>query len=387
MAYETIIHSIFISHIKYIFLGCNLSPLLFSIFIRDLGEELKGSGLGIEIPGLKVASIFFADDIALIGRSSSELKVLMNICRRYFDRHKLELSETKSKIISHEAQPGEATFTDYGQDLTLEQVVSFKYLGIPVSTAPYCLYNEFNASVQRKAKSYMYSVMSLVKTGPDRSDLAHTLWTSCALPAILYGAEVMPLSKGTLKEVERCQNKVGKFILGIPQSSANITVNIDAGLRPVWSVVAERVLGYASKLMKNPACSWTRVAMSSNISDGYRSPYTKYLMHWQTRCGSSLLSPKLIKKTVTRTAIIATLNEHRKFSSLVALNPPSYVGGQKWFSPKPWITDSIYSKIFSMFRCMNAGLGNRGPCKDGNFYKLCPLCSKQNEVAVNNEVM
>ena len=89
---------------KYVCLGCNLSPLLFSIFLRDLGEELKGFGLGLEIPGLKVASIFFADDIALIGRSSSELKVLMNICRRYFDRHKLELSETKSKIISHEAQ-------------------------------------------------------------------------------------------------------------------------------------------------------------------------------------------------------------------------------------------------------------------------------------------
>ena len=185
-------------------LGCNLSPLLFSIFISDLGKELTDSGLGIELLGLKVATIFFADDIVLIGRTPAELNSLMNICRRYFDRHRLELSVSKSKIISHESQHGEVTFTDCGQDLTLEQVISFKYLGIPVSTTPYCLFKEFNAGVKRKAKSYMYSVMSLVKSGRDRSELAFTLWTSCALPAILYGSEVMPLTKGTLTEIERC---------------------------------------------------------------------------------------------------------------------------------------------------------------------------------------
>ena len=72
-------------------------------------------------------------------------------------------------------------------------------------------------------------VMSLVKTGPDRAELAYTLWTCCGLTAILYGAEVMPLTQATITEVDRCQAQVGKFMLQLPRSSASVAANIDAG--------------------------------------------------------------------------------------------------------------------------------------------------------------
>ena len=79
----------------------------------------------------------------------------------------------------------------------------------------------------------MSSVLSFVKTGPDRSELAYTLWTRCALPSILYGSEVIPLTVSTISEVERCQAAVGKFILQIPRRSSNVSIRIDAGLKPV----------------------------------------------------------------------------------------------------------------------------------------------------------
>ena len=57
-----------------------------------------------------------------------------------------------------------------------------------------------------------------------------------------------------------------------------------------------------------------------------------------------------------------------------------------WFRPKPWVSDSGISRIISSFRICNSGLGNRGPAKNGMFYKLCPLCSKIGIMALNNEV-
>ena len=86
--------------------------------------------------------------------------------------------------------------------------------------------------MKRKALSYLASVLSMAKTGPDRSEMAYMAWTRIAVPAILYGAEVIPLIQDTINTIERCQNQVAKFMLQIPQSSSNVSVCIDAGLQP-----------------------------------------------------------------------------------------------------------------------------------------------------------
>ena len=59
----------------------------------------------------------------------------------------------------------------------------------------------------------------------------------------------------------------------------------------------------------------------------------------------------------------------------------------KWFRHKAWVNDSGFSKIIAEFRACNCALGNRGPTKDGQFFKLCPLCSKKGVIALNNEVI
>ena len=67
--------------------GCNLSPLLFSLFINNLGLELNSSGLGIDLCSQNVSSIFFADDIVLIGSSRAALDQLMLKTRTFFHSH------------------------------------------------------------------------------------------------------------------------------------------------------------------------------------------------------------------------------------------------------------------------------------------------------------
>ena len=73
-------------------------------------------------------------------------------------------------------------------------------------------------------------------------------------------------------------------------------------------------------------------------------------------------------------------------SSTFAMSYPGSSPGNQWFRPKRWVTDSGLSKIFSDFRGCNAGLGNRAPAKNGRYYKLCPLCEKNGQKALNNEV-
>ena len=243
----------------YQFLGCNLSPLLFSLYISGIGEELNSSGLGIDLQDVNISAILFADDLVLIGKSREALNLLMEKTRRFFSRHKLDISETKSKILSFDAAIGKVSFEAQDQPpLLFDQVLAFKYLGILVNCTPYNLFKSFNDQVKKRARNYLTSVLSLVRSGPNRSDLAYSLWTNCALPSILYGAEIIPLTKESICEIERCNTVVGKFILGIPRSSANVSVYIDAGLRPIPAVIAEKVLLYASSIMSKPVSYWPK---------------------------------------------------------------------------------------------------------------------------------
>ena len=361
---------------------------MFSLFINNLGQELNSSGLGLDLDTINISAIFFADDLVLLGRSGAALNTLMSITRTFFANHRLELSTKKSKIMDYHASTGDITFTGSQTDpVTLEQVLSFKYLGVPVSCSPYSLFKNFNDQVKKRSQSYLASVLSLVKTGPDRADLAYTLWTSCALPSILYGTEVIPLTQATISEVEKCQSQVGKFILQLPRSTACVSACIDAGLKPVWAVIAEKVLLYASTTMRKPALYWPRIAMSVSMDSGYKSPYTRYLLKWKAATDTSLLSAKLIKRSVARAAIVNVLDQQRvSCTTTFAMNPPETQSKNKWFKPKGWVTDSCRTKIVSQFRACNASLGNRGPTKDGRFFKLCPLCAEISIDAINNEV-
>ena len=68
----------------------------------------------------------------------------------------------------YDASTGNMTFSETGTlpELNLEKVIAFKYLGIPLNVSPYGLFKSFNEQARKKAQSYLYSVLSLVRTGP-----------------------------------------------------------------------------------------------------------------------------------------------------------------------------------------------------------------------------
>ena len=254
-------------------------------------------------------------------------------------------------------------------------------------SSPYSLFKSFNEQVKRKAKQYLSSVLSLVRTGPDRSKLAHTLWTQVALPSILYGSGIVPLTQGTINEVEKCQTIVGKFILQLPRNSADVCSYLDAGLRPIWAVVAKKVLKFSSSTMNKPLTYWPKLAMNEQLSLGSKSAYVRYLLKWKIATKTFGLHAKSTNSFVDNAAIHQILQDQKLVSSSTfAMNSSSLYSKKEWFIPKPWVNDSYFSKIIAEFRACNTGLGNRTPTKTGEFFKFCPLCAKLNGKAINNEV-
>ena len=209
-------------------------------------------------------------------------------------------------MMTYDAATGKMRFSSNNCEtgIELEQVLMFKYLGLPIGAGPYSLFRAFNENVKKKARSYLTSVLSLVKAGPDRSDLAFTLWTRCALPSILYGCEVLPLNQLTVQEVEKCQNLVGKFMLQLPRSSANVGSVLDAGLRPVWSIIAEKTILYANKLMRRENEYWPKKAFLYHLNLQDNSSYYKYLQNWKSKTSAYGIDHYRLKAAVFKSAVI-----------------------------------------------------------------------------------
>ena len=370
----------------WLFSGCNLSPLLFSLFISDMGPSLNQSGSGIDVMDVNISCLMFADDLVLVGKSEAHLKSLMSIVLDYFSSHHLEISVKKSKVMMYKPTSGKMSFSGPGESLPilLDHVLNFKYLGVPLACPAQGMFRSFNTNIVKKSENYMRTVLSLVKNGPDRSSLAHTLWTRMALPAILYGTEILPLTQCTINAIERCQSSVGKFILQLPRNSTNVVANLDAGLRPIWSIIAERFLSYSLKTMHQPSSYWPKIAFEENIKMGVKSAYTKTLIKYRTSSKAAGLPVSQMKKQVLSLTIQSVKAERRKYcvSSFSMSCPSSF---KQWFKPKPWVNDSALSKIFASYRACNASLGNRGYSRDGHRSKLCILCEKDNIYALNNE--
>ena len=140
--------------------GCNLSPLLFAIFLSGLGPRLLSTQLGIELcPGLRVSTLFFADDVVLIARSQASLSILFEIAMKFFDDHRLCLSVSKTKVLMKQPTEEKIQFTgDFkASPLSLDTVVMFKYLGVTLSSRPRSLFKDYNTRVQSKTDSYLFN--------------------------------------------------------------------------------------------------------------------------------------------------------------------------------------------------------------------------------------
>ena len=132
--------------------GSKLGPILFSIFINDLLDQLHNSKLGATLGGVTVSALGFADDIALVAGENNRMRELINICGTWSKRNGMDFKVSKCKVMVLNGANKGKTWELLEQELEVKK--SHKYLGVTFSsTRLTSLYTEhFNNIVQKANK-------------------------------------------------------------------------------------------------------------------------------------------------------------------------------------------------------------------------------------------
>ena len=115
--------------------GDNLSPNLFKIFINDLPNIFSERDYQVELDGIRISSLLYADDLILLSTSKSGLQSCLNKLDSYCENNCLCVNLKKTKLWYFAKNGRLSTDRFYYDNIEIENSTSYKYLGIIFSSS------------------------------------------------------------------------------------------------------------------------------------------------------------------------------------------------------------------------------------------------------------
>ena len=159
--------------------GCNLSPLLFCLYVVDLEQTLRNEQSGaVTLVHTRLPLLMFADDLVLLADSHTGLQRSLDILAEYCHKWHIDIQEkTKVVVFSRSRYPQNYSFSI--NESILEITNEYKYLGLLLQRNG--TYKKAATTLAGQANKALFSLMSKA------SHLASTI------PSLLFLATCLVL--------------------------------------------------------------------------------------------------------------------------------------------------------------------------------------------------
>jgi len=295
--------------------GCVLSPILFAIYIADLGALLEKSNLGIHIHGKKIPGAFFADDMILWGQKK-ELAQLLEMTGEFADAWEVEFAGNKSIVIPKLRTADNSVIRwwlgkkdNNNTHVELQEQNQGKYLGLTIQrNEP--IYATHLKEVIMKARRASTLCLYLAKKTYNPVTIAKILWNTFIAPTITYGSEVIYWPRKYIQEVEEIQRMFIRKMFKLPGYVANEALYGISDIEPISHTMQKLKLNYFNYVRWGDENRWTYSAYQEQltwaIDDGLtdadmqdiRLPVLKVKPYWlkeiidiASRTGAYLYTP------------------------------------------------------------------------------------------------
>ena len=171
--------------------GCNLSPLLFNIFINDLPNLIGNTHCDPpNMCNLNIGCLLYADDLVLLSKSKEGLQNSINTLNKFTKDCFLDVNRTKTKCLIF--SKGRKSISNY--DFTLDEAPlqlcdSYCYLGVIFTRSG--SFKSASKALNDKAVGAMFSLIrNLYKHRTVNMKIMLELFDKMILPIALYNCEV-----------------------------------------------------------------------------------------------------------------------------------------------------------------------------------------------------
>ena len=207
--------------------GCSLSPILFSVFISDLLEEIDRAQIGIQLKsGNKVGGLLFADNFVAITESSENLQQLIDIIYGFCSKWRLHANVNKSAVLvfGKDKVKGKWNWGDH----VLPIVSNYTYLGVDFSYNG--AWDTHIKKLIKKGKQKVNQLNSIISNRYINLSARHMLLLSVLRPSLEYGSEVWEGNKSQAASLESIMLGGAKRVLGCSSKTSNEAIWGDMGL-------------------------------------------------------------------------------------------------------------------------------------------------------------
>ena len=198
--------------------GDTISPTLFAIYINDLAEELKRSGVGVRLDGgFQVPCLFYADDIVLLAETEADLQDLLNIVNLWCSKWRLEVNLLKTNIMHVRKNQVQRTMFEFKfEGKKVEFCDQYRYLGVTLNAN--LNFEKTTEELCDSAGRALNSIVTkMIKNGGFPLRVYKILYESCVCTITDYSSEVFGFKE--YGSIEKIHSKAIRVFLGVSKTS------------------------------------------------------------------------------------------------------------------------------------------------------------------------
>ncbi|KAJ0170605.1 hypothetical protein K1T71_013976 [Dendrolimus kikuchii] len=167
--------------------GRVLSALLFILYLDDCLQRIRLMDVGVRMSDLVVSTLLYADDAVLLAESPSELQTVVTMMKDDCQARGLHLNAKKTKVMVFEREETRTNARIMVDDVMLEQVSEFVYLGCAFSRD-----GRYTADIERRVNlgNSVNGALGKLLGAKNLSQKAQlAIHNAVLVPTLTYGSE------------------------------------------------------------------------------------------------------------------------------------------------------------------------------------------------------
>ena len=230
--------------------GGPLSGLLFEIYIDELIQILKNSPNGMHIYDHCISCVAYADDIALCSNTENGLQELINIAVKYAKKWKFKFNPKKCEVMYFGKSSREPQI--FIDNTMLKVVEESVYLGTHV-TKNKKLENQYVEKRIREAYKKAWQIKSVGSRRVQINPITFSRgFSAVVIPSLLYGYNVIRLSKRNLKSIDQMQINVAKNIQGLSSNTPAVVALAGMKWKRLSTHIVKESVNFMFKTLQIP---------------------------------------------------------------------------------------------------------------------------------------